>query len=141
MKTLPPRREMERALLRSDAAYDGLFFAAVRTTGIFCRPSCRARKPHLVNVAFFPGVREALSAGFRPCKRCRPLAAAGAHPEWVRRLLDRLERGAEEPIRPAAWRTLGIDPVRARRYFQGNYGMSFHAYCRGWRMGAAWQQI
>ena len=69
---LPPRTEMERAFLASDATYDGLFFTAVRTTGIFCTPSCPARKPHPQNVEFFATVSDAVFAGYRPCKRCRP---------------------------------------------------------------------
>lgn len=63
---------MERAFLGSDASYDGIFFTGVRTTGIFCRPSCRARKPLPSNVEFFASVREALFAGYRPCRRCDP---------------------------------------------------------------------
>ncbi|MGH9255586.1 MAG: Ada metal-binding domain-containing protein, partial [Vicinamibacterales bacterium] len=64
---LPPRAEMERAFLCSDPSYDGIFFTGVRTTGIFCRPSCRARKPLPGHVEFFATVREALFAGYRPC--------------------------------------------------------------------------
>jgi AraC family transcriptional regulator, regulatory protein of adaptative response / methylated-DNA-[protein]-cysteine methyltransferase len=69
MKTLPPIAEMQRAYQASDAAYDGIFFLAVRTTGVFCRPSCRARKPNPENVVYFASEREALFAGFRPRKR------------------------------------------------------------------------
>src|SRR5262245_44280175 len=58
MKTLPPIAEMQRAYQRSDADYDGIFFLAVRTTGVFCRPSCRARKPNPENVAYFASERE-----------------------------------------------------------------------------------
>ena len=77
MQTLPPTTEMQRAYLASDASYDGVFFLAVRTTGIFCRPSCRARKPRPENVVYFATARKALFAGYRPCKRCRPLAING----------------------------------------------------------------
>ena len=69
---LPPRAEMERAFLASDATYNGLFFTAVRTTGIFCLPACPARKPLPKNVEFFATVKDAVFAGYRPCKRCRP---------------------------------------------------------------------
>ena len=57
----PPRAEMERAFFASDATYDGVFVTGVRTTGIFCRPSCRARKPLVENIEFFGSVREALA--------------------------------------------------------------------------------
>jgi len=73
MNTMPPTAEMERAYLERDASYNGVFFVAVRTTAIFCRPTCPARKPHPKNVEYFPTARAALSAGYRPCKRCRPL--------------------------------------------------------------------
>ena len=68
--TLPTRSEMERASTRRDRSYDGLFFLAVKTTGIFCRPSCPAKKPRPENVDYFGSAREALFAGFRigpPC--------------------------------------------------------------------------
>src|SRR5918996_363696 len=79
---LPPRPEMERAFLGSDATYDGIFVTGVRTTGIFCRPSCRARKPLPGNVEFFATVREALGAGYRPCHRCHPAQPSGSLPGW-----------------------------------------------------------
>src|SRR4051794_40286031 len=83
MNTMPPIGEMQRAYLNNDSTYDGIFFLGVRTTGIFCRPSCPARKPLPENVDYFSNVREAVSAGYRPCKRCRPLATNGTEPEWV----------------------------------------------------------
>ena len=70
-------REMHRAMSRSDTSYDGVFFVAVKTTGIFCRPSCSARKPNPANVEFFATPREALFSGYRACKRCRPDASPG----------------------------------------------------------------
>ena len=77
---MPSRTEMERAYLRSDASYDGLFYLGVRTTGIFCRPSCHARKPKKENVEFFPSPKEAVFAGYRPCLECKPVA--GDAPGW-----------------------------------------------------------
>jgi len=64
--------EFERALLAADPAYDGRFVAAVRTTGIFCRPSCRARKPLPKNVTFLADAAAARAAGYRACLRCHP---------------------------------------------------------------------
>ena len=71
---------MERAYQRSDASYDGVFYLGVRTTGIFCRPSCSARKPKPENVEFFALPKDALFAGYRPCLRCRPLETARRRP-------------------------------------------------------------
>lgn len=64
--------EFERAFYASDSAYDGRFVAAVRTTGIFCRPSCRVRKPLRKNVTFLADAAEARDAGYRACLRCHP---------------------------------------------------------------------
>src|SRR5438874_1770687 len=141
MSKLPPLREMERAVNVSDASYDGIFVVAVRTTGIFCRPSCPARKPLPKNREYYATAREALFAGYRPCKRCRPLETDGRPPEWVTRLLAAVERDPKARWRDRDLRALDIDPIKARRWFRGHYGMTFQAYCRGRRMGEALEQI
>ncbi|MEI3610969.1 bifunctional transcriptional activator/DNA repair enzyme AdaA [Pseudogracilibacillus sp. SO30301A] len=66
------KETMWKATVSCDPAYDGKFFYAVRTTGIFCRPSCKSKVPNCENVSFFPNANEAQNAGYRPCKRCRP---------------------------------------------------------------------
>ena len=136
---LPPLAEMQRAYRACDASYDGIFYLGVRTTGIFCKPSCRAKKPLPKNVEYFPDVKAATFAGYRACKRCRPLAADGTPPSWVQRLLAAVEAGRR--LREADLRQMGIDPARARRYFRQHYGMSFNAYQRGRRMGQAFMEI
>jgi AraC family transcriptional regulator of adaptative response/methylated-DNA-[protein]-cysteine methyltransferase len=141
MGALPPIREMERAWRSRDAGYDGVFFLAVKTTGIFCRPSCPARKPLARNVLYFATVKEAVFAGFRPCKRCRPLDTDGRPPEWVQQLLAAVEDDPAARLGAKQLRKLAIDPARARRYFLKNYGMTFQAYCRGRRMSQALGQI
>jgi AraC family transcriptional regulator of adaptative response / DNA-3-methyladenine glycosylase II len=67
-----------RALHSRDARFDGMFFVGVRTTGIYCRPSCAARTPRRENVGFYPSAAAAQRAGFRACKRCRPDATPGS---------------------------------------------------------------
>lgn len=131
----PRPEEMERAFYGQDASYDGVFVTGVRTTGIFCRPSCSARKPLRKNVEFFPTIKQAFFAGYRPCLRCKPLEADGRPPAWVASLLAQVEKGPERRLRAAELRTLGVTPERARRYFQRTYGMSFDAYCRAQRLG------
>ena len=91
MKLLPPHSEMENAFFKGDASYDGIFFVGVKTTGIFCRPSCPAKRPRPDNIQFFASTGDALFAGYRPCKRCQPLNANGHPPEWVGRLLARID--------------------------------------------------
>lgn len=138
---LPSRPEMERAFMASDASYDGIFFTAVRTTGIFCRPSCRARKPLPANIEFFPSIREALFAGYRPCRRCQPAVAPGSTPEWAKRLLAVVEAEPDRRLRDADLHQFGVDPARARRFFLEHYGMTFQAYCRGRRLSGALRQL
>src|SRR5262245_24385160 len=140
MNTMPPVAEMERAYLASDAAYNGLFFLGVRTTGIFCRPTCPARKPLPKNVEYFPTAREALSAGYRPCKRCRPLATDD-QPAWATELLAEVERQPAVRITEGDLRGRGIDPATARRYFRREYGMTFQALARARRLAGALARI
>lgn len=139
--TLPPVAEMERASLARDVSYDGVFYVAVRSTGIFCRPSCPARKPLPENTEYHASVREALFAGFRPCKRCRPLEADGRLPEWMDALLAEIDADPTGRVRDADLRRRGLDPATVRRHFQSRFGMTFHAYCRSRRLGGALSRI
>lgn len=134
---LPPADQLYDALVRRDSSYDGIFFTGVRTTGIFCRPICSARKPARQNVEFFPNAREALFAGYRPCKRCHPLEATGSAPEWLRPLLTELEERNGRRWSDQDLRGLGLDPTRVRRWFKQYHNMTFHAYHRAQRVGRA----
>src|SRR6059036_606219 len=89
---LSPARRW-RVVLARDRRYDGAFVYAVRSTGIYCRPSCPSRRPRREQVAFFPVPEAAELAGFRACRRCRPGAAAAPDPRvplvrTVCRLID-----------------------------------------------------
>jgi len=134
---LPTPSTMYRALVRRDSSYEGIFWVGVRTTGIFCRPSCTARKPLRQNVEFFPRVADALTSGYRPCKRCRPMVARGETPDWVAALLREVETDPFQKISEAGLRTRGLDPDRVRRWFQRHHGMTFQAYQRHRRLGSA----
>ena len=137
----PTAREMERAFYQRDASYDGVFFVGVRTTGVFCVPSCAARKPLARNVEYFATTTDAVSAGFRPCLRCRPERAAGAAPEWIDGLLARVDTDLSARLSDQDLQALGIAPARVRRYFRERFGMTFHAYCRARRMAGALHDI
>jgi AraC family transcriptional regulator of adaptative response/methylated-DNA-[protein]-cysteine methyltransferase len=128
---------MARARLARDASYDGVFWVCVRSTGIFCRPSCTARMPLEANVAYARSVREALLEGFRPCKRCRPMETDGRPADWIADLLRLSETHLDQRLRDSDIRALGVDPVRARRHFIARYGMTFHAYHRARRLAGA----
>jgi len=139
--TLPPRSELVRAYLAGDESYEGIFITAVRTTGIFCRPACPARKPKPQNVEFYSTAQEALFAGFRPCKRCRPMEPAGASPEWLAPLLRGVESDPTRRWRNQDLRELGLDPARVARWFMKHHNMTFHAYSRSRRLAAALSHI
>ena len=140
-QTLPRRDVMIRAFLSRDNAYQGVFYTGVRSTGIFCRIGCPARTPRENQLEFFPTTRDALFAGFRACKRCRPIEPPGAPPEWLRTLLDAVDKEPENRWTDADLRALKLQPDRVRRWFQKNHGMTFHAYARARRLGLALAQI
>ncbi|NQD35922.1 methylated-DNA--[protein]-cysteine S-methyltransferase [Permianibacter sp. IMCC34836] len=134
-------REMAKAFYDQNADYDGLFFVGVKTTGIFCRPSCSARRPKPENVSYFHDADTAAQAGFRACKRCHPLNADGRPPTWVQTLLKALEQSADGRLPDERMRELGVDPARARRYFRQHHGMTFQAWARSRRLNEARETI
>ncbi len=140
-RNLPKETEMERATYGRDPSYDGIFFVCVKTTGIFCRPSCSARKPRKQNVLYRASVRDCLLDGFRPCKRCRPLAAGNGESQWLDGVLARFETSPGQRITDKELQSLGVSPHWARRYFRRNFGMTFQAYHRAQRMGLALEQL
>lgn len=128
---------MYAALARRDASYEGIFVVAVRTTGIFCRPVCTARTPNRENVTFFAAARDALSAGYRPCRKCRPLEAFGSMPDWCRRIADAAEADLSQRWSDSDLRAAGVQPERIRRWFNQHLGMTFQAFLRARRMSLA----
>ncbi len=131
---------MERARDARDASYDGVFFIAVKTTGIFCRVSCPAR-PKRENIEFFPTMGEAVAAGYRACKRCRPELSNGHPPDWVEKIMERVNAAPDTRLRAADLRAMDVSPERARRWFQQNYGMTFSDWSRGTRLSTAFTQL
>ena len=138
---LPNPTTMLEAFLRRDTTFDGVFVTGVSTTGIFCRPTCSAKKPRPEHLSFFGTPREALLAGFRPCKRCKPLEPAGAPPEWLQPLLDAVEQDPKRKWSDEDVRARGLSPERVRRWFKRNHGMTFQAYHRARRLGSALGQV
>jgi AraC family transcriptional regulator of adaptative response/methylated-DNA-[protein]-cysteine methyltransferase len=132
---------MIQAFMARDPAYEGVFFTAVKSTGIFCRIGCPARTPRVNQLEFFATARDALFAGFRPCKRCHPIQPLGATPSWLQALLEAVEKDPESRWSDADIRALRLHPDRVRRWFQKNHGMTFHAFARARRLGRALGQI
>ncbi len=111
MTTLPSTTTMYQALVDRNSEFEGVFFVGVRTTGIFCRPTCPSKKPKPENVEFFPSPKEALYAGYRPCLRCQPLDRDKKAPELVTRLRQMVDESPTGKITDGDLRELRIDPV------------------------------
>lgn len=141
LEKLPSRERMYKALVQKDSSYEGIFIVGVKTTGIFCRPTCPARKPKLENVEFFSSAKQALDSGYRPCKRCKPLEANGETPEWVGTILQKVEEDLTRKWTDEEIEELDINPNRLRRWFKKHHGTTFHGYVRLRRLGNAIGQI
>lgn len=122
------RRVCEQARLSRDARFDGLFFTAVKTTGIYCRPVCPAPAPRRENITYYANAAAAEAAGFRPCLRCRPELAPGAGAwrrgdEVVARALQLIDEGAlaEHPLAALAAR-VNLGERQLRRLFVDRLG-------------------
>src|SRR2546421_11681160 len=141
MELLPPTQTMYRALVNRDRSFEGIFFVGVRTTGIFCRPTCTAKKPARQNVDFFATPSEALESGYRPCLRCHPMDPNQRPPTLSERLRTEVERAPGGRLTDKELTALAIDPSTARRQFKRHYGMTFQAYHRARRMGLALREV
>ncbi len=139
--TLPDRQTMYRALVKKDSQFEGIFFAAIKTTGIFCRPTCTARKPKPENVEYFPDTKTAVANGYRACKVCHPMKLKGETPDWLKALMEEIAANPTIRLRNADLVERGISSSRIRRWFLKNHGMTFQAYLRMQRINNAFGQI
>lgn len=135
------KREWYEALLKKNGDYEGVFFVGVKTTGVFCRPTCPARKPKFENCEFHRTAEEALLASFRPCRRCQPLSHPNQVSELVRTLVDAVEADPSKRWKESDFESLLVDVSTARRQFKKRFGMTFVEYARARRMGIAMKQI
>ena len=133
--------EYYQALLDKNTEYDGVFYVGVKTTGVFCRPTCPARKPKFENCEFYENAQQALLAGYRPCRRCRPLSPPNQVSELVQMLVEAVEANPEKRWRESDFRELHTDASTARRQFKRRFGMTFVEYARARRIGLAMQHI
>jgi AraC family transcriptional regulator, regulatory protein of adaptative response / methylated-DNA-[protein]-cysteine methyltransferase len=117
-----------------DCRADGAFYYSVRTTGIYCRPSCAARRPRRENVEFHATCDEAERAGFRPCMRCRPkMAAANAHGEAVARACRLIAQAEETPRLTELAASAGLSPFHFHRVFKAITGLTPKSYASAYR--------
>lgn len=90
--------EQWQAILQNNVAYNDIFFYAVKTTGIFCRPSCKSKAPNRENACVFQNAEQALAAGFRPCKRCKPTGERLPDKEWVAVMTEYIDHNYMAPL-------------------------------------------
>lgn len=135
------KNDYYQALLNKNSNYEGVFYVGVKTTGVFCRPTCAARKPKFENCEFYQTAQEALLASFRPCKRCRPLSHPNQVSDIVRMLVEAVELNPSKRWKDSDFDALSIDTSTARRQFQKRFGMTFVEYARARRLGLAFKQI
>ena len=131
--------EKWQAINHNDAGYDGQFFYGVKTTGIFCRPSCKSKPPLAANTLFFDSADAACEHGFRPCKRCRPdLYEYQPVLELLAQAKDLfLAHFADKETLAAALRTLPVSQVHLIRLFRTHFGITPNEYLNRLRVAKA----
>ncbi len=138
MNLVPESTQSEQrwnALRLRQPEADGQFCYAVRTTGVYCRPSCRSRLPRRENVRFFEDSRAAERAGFRPCKRCHPdgLAPARRLAERVARACRSIQQAVETPTLATLAAEAGLSRFHFQRLFKRATGLTPKAWAVAWR--------
>lgn len=125
------------AVVARDARADGSFFYSVKTTGVYCRPSCAARPARPENVAFHASAADAERAGFRPCRRCKPDQAAPAQrqAELVSRLCRHIEAAEQPPTLDELAQIAGLSPHHLHRVFKAVTGITPRAWAAAHRAG------
>lgn len=128
-----------RAVIERDAGADGVFYYAVRTTGVYCRPSCGARRPLRANVSFYRSAAEAKSAGFRACQRCRPqsMPPRQRHRELVVEACRRIEQAEQEPSARELAEAAGLSHYHFGRVFKAIVGITPKQYAMAHRARVA----
>lgn len=128
-----------QAVMACDKRWDGLFFYGVKTTGVFCRPACRAKAPRRENVVFFHNAEAALAAGFRPCKKCRPdLLSFAPDMELVSQAAALFAQQYNQPITAGAVsRLLGVSAPHLTRLFKHHQGCTPRQYLTKVRVAMA----
>jgi AraC family transcriptional regulator of adaptative response/methylated-DNA-[protein]-cysteine methyltransferase len=138
---LPDEAACWQAVIERDAQFDLRFFYAVRSTGIFCRPSCPSRRPRREQVSFYATRAAAVAAGYRPCKRCQPDRDLSAQAELVQEAIRLIESAEDMPRLADLGRQLHSSPFHLQRVFKAATGLSPRQYAAGLRASRLKQQL
>ncbi|WII40146.1 bifunctional transcriptional activator/DNA repair enzyme AdaA [Paenibacillus thiaminolyticus] len=134
----PVTDEMWQAIVSNNRAYDGQFWYAVKSTGIFCRPSCKSRPPKRENVGFFHSPEAALSAHYRPCKRCKPTGERLPDDEWIAIVTAYIDRNYADKLTLHRLAELSHgSPYHLHRIFKKIMGVTPVEYVQRRRIGQA----
>lgn len=129
---------MYEKILNNDSKYNGKFFPCVKTTKIFCLPSCKAKIPLRENVEFVFTAEQALEKGYRPCKRCYPLNSPEFYPDWMEAIEEYLVENLNRKLSDLELSELvNLDISTIRRYFKKKYSKSIQEYHRFIRLNEA----
>ncbi|MFS0594506.1 bifunctional transcriptional activator/DNA repair enzyme AdaA [Cytobacillus horneckiae] len=127
-----------QAIIDNDASYNNQFFYAVKTTGIFCKPSCKSRVPKKENVRIFLNAEQALHANFRPCKRCKPTNERLPDSEWVALITEYIDKNFIEKLTLETLADIAHgSPYHLHRTFKKIKGITPVAYIQQVRVNAA----
>ena len=129
---------MLEAMKRGDRRYDGVFFVGVKTTKIYCLPSCKAKSPMPKNVVFFSREEDALSSHYRPCKRCKPDLYPNVRPRWIGECVNFLRENTNRRVRDAELAEIaGVEVSTLRRAFSAALRKTPAAFHRELRLEQA----
>ena len=132
---------MYQASLDKNPDFEGVYWMAVKTTGIFCRSTCTARKPKTENVEFFSTTKDALENGYRPCKICKPLENINSTPLEIQNLINEISDNPNQKVKDSDLVEKGLNPTKIRRWFIKNHGMSFQEFQRQLLLNEAFKKI
>ena len=133
--------QMYRASYEKNSDFEGVFWMGVKTTGIFCRPTCTARKPKPENVEFFDNTKDAILKGYRPCKVCKPLENPDETPVEIQKLMDELSVNPETKFKDVDLIGRGLQPINVKRWFLKHHGMTFHTFQRMFKINSAFKKL
>jgi methylphosphotriester-DNA--protein-cysteine methyltransferase len=126
---------MLKAFKECDKSFDGEFYVAVKSTGIYCLPSCKARLPLEKNITFYNSREEAADAGFRGCLRCRSEFYPNVNPEWLEKIKRYIDNSVDQKItEDQLVKKAGVDISTIRRYFKYQYHLTPISYHRKIRL-------